>query len=424
MGVTDPDADPPPSPVDGPGAARHARRHGGARAVRVRLSRRRGGLRDLFEDVHVPAADPAGEEGGGFAIAQARLGPGRIHHCMRAIGMAERAFDLMCRRAVSRTAFGKELARQGVIQQWIAESRIEIEQARLLVLKTAWLIDTAGKEAARVEVSAIKVAVPRMASKVIDRAIQVYGGGGRLPGHAARRAVRRGPHAPHRRWSGRGPRDGDRASRAETIPGGMSAEPCRTQQSTAARSASHSSWRLGPDSPPIRRVSIAFGNVQDVVHRSRAVHRQPLTFAQRYLCRDAPHGPCHRCDEHGFGAPGWPHRVSARGTADLWRREPPPTRSLRRAGSLTMAPRGSIWSRPQRRSAPLVGLRHPSIPVRDERTEALSTLGLHQRPDRGAHGVGLRPEHARVDELLERSGQVVRDAIAICSDIRTAYRYA
>jgi alkylation response protein AidB-like acyl-CoA dehydrogenase len=97
---------------------------------------------------------------------------------MRAIGMAERALDLMCRRAVARTAFGKELARQGVIQHWIAESRMEIEQARLLVLKTAWLMDTAGKEAARVEVSAIKVAVPRMALKVIDRAIQVHGAAG------------------------------------------------------------------------------------------------------------------------------------------------------------------------------------------------------------------------------------------------------
>jgi alkylation response protein AidB-like acyl-CoA dehydrogenase len=132
----------------------------------------------VFDGVRVPATNLLGEEGGGFAIAQARLGPGRIHHCMRAIGMAERALDLMCRRAVARTAFGKELARQGVIQHWIAESRMEIEQARLLVLKTAWLMDTAGKEAARVEVSAIKVAVPRMALKVIDRAIQVHGAAG------------------------------------------------------------------------------------------------------------------------------------------------------------------------------------------------------------------------------------------------------
>jgi acyl-CoA dehydrogenase len=131
-----------------------------------------------FDDVRVPVANLLGEEGGGFAIAQARLGPGRIHHCMRLIGMAERALDLMCRRAVSRTAFGKELARQGVVQRWIADARVEIEQARLLVLKTAWLIDTHGKDSARVEISAIKAAVPRMALKVIDRSIQVHGAAG------------------------------------------------------------------------------------------------------------------------------------------------------------------------------------------------------------------------------------------------------
>jgi acyl-CoA dehydrogenase len=131
-----------------------------------------------FADVRVPVANLLGEEGGGFAIAQARLGPGRIHHCMRAIGMAERAFDLMCSRAISRTAFGKELARQGVIQHWIAESRMEIEQARLLVLKTAWLMDTVGKEGAKIEISAIKVVVPKMALKVIDRAMQVHGAAG------------------------------------------------------------------------------------------------------------------------------------------------------------------------------------------------------------------------------------------------------
>jgi len=131
-----------------------------------------------FTDVRVPVANLLGEEGGGFRIAQSRLGPGRIHHCMRAIGMAERAFDLMCRRALTREAFGKRLAQQGVVQNQIAESRIEIEQARLLVLKAAWLIDTHGKEAARVEISAIKVAVPRMALAVIDRAIQIHGGMG------------------------------------------------------------------------------------------------------------------------------------------------------------------------------------------------------------------------------------------------------
>ncbi|MCW2944538.1 MAG: hypothetical protein JWR24_1255, partial [Actinoallomurus sp.] len=129
-------------------------------------------------DVRVPVTNLIGEEGGGFAIAQARLGPGRIHHCMRAIGMAERALELMCARVTSRVAFGVPLADQGVVQDWIAEARIRIEQARLLVLKTAWLMDTAGNKGARVEVSAIKAAVPEMASWVIDRAIQAHGGGG------------------------------------------------------------------------------------------------------------------------------------------------------------------------------------------------------------------------------------------------------
>jgi acyl-CoA dehydrogenase len=132
----------------------------------------------VFDDVRVPAENLLGEEGAGFAIAQSRLGPGRIHHCMRAIGMAERAFDLMCRRAHERAPVGKPLARQGVIQNWIAESRIEIEQTRLLVLKTAWLMDTAGNKGARIEISAIKVAAPELATRVIDRAIQVHGGGG------------------------------------------------------------------------------------------------------------------------------------------------------------------------------------------------------------------------------------------------------
>jgi acyl-CoA dehydrogenase len=131
-----------------------------------------------FDDVRVPGSNLLGEEGGGFAIAQARLGPGRIHHCMRAIGMAERAYELMCSRGLSRTAFGKRVAEHQVIQDWIAESRMEIEQARLLVLKAAWLMDTVGNKGARVEIAAIKVAVPRVACNVIDRAIQVHGGGG------------------------------------------------------------------------------------------------------------------------------------------------------------------------------------------------------------------------------------------------------
>ena len=131
-----------------------------------------------FEDVRVPLDHLLGGEGAGFMIGQARLGPGRIHHCMRAIGMAERALELMCKRAHSRVAFGIPLAKQGVIRDWIAESRVRIEQARLLTLKAAWMMDTVGKEQARTEISAIKVAAADLATWVIDRAIQVHGGAG------------------------------------------------------------------------------------------------------------------------------------------------------------------------------------------------------------------------------------------------------
>ncbi|HEU0002742.1 MAG TPA: acyl-CoA dehydrogenase family protein [Ktedonobacteraceae bacterium] len=132
----------------------------------------------LFENARVPVSNLLGEEGGGFAIAQARLGPGRIHHCMRAIGGAQYALELMCRRAASRVAFGKPLAEQGIIQDWIAQSELEIEQARLLTLKAAWMIDTLGKKAAQKEIAMIKIAAPEVFTNVVNRAIQVFGAAG------------------------------------------------------------------------------------------------------------------------------------------------------------------------------------------------------------------------------------------------------
>ena len=139
---------------------------------------REGHAEVLFEDVRVPSKDVLKGPGEGFAISQARLGPGRIHHAMRTIGVAERALELLCRRAVSRVTFGKPIAMRANIQDWIAEARIEIEKTRLLTLKAAYLMDTVGNKEARTEIAAIKIAAPQMALTIIDRAIQVHGGGG------------------------------------------------------------------------------------------------------------------------------------------------------------------------------------------------------------------------------------------------------
>jgi acyl-CoA dehydrogenase len=138
-----------------------------------------GGHAELeLRDVRVPVSNLIGGEGDGFAIAQARLGPGRIHHCMRAVGLAERAIELMCARAMDRVAFGRRLAEQGVIREWIAESRVRVEQLRLLTLKAAWLMDTQGNRAAHTEIQAIKIAAPETVQWVLDKAIQVHGAAG------------------------------------------------------------------------------------------------------------------------------------------------------------------------------------------------------------------------------------------------------
>lgn len=178
MGVTDPDAPPKHRysmilvPMDTPGVVRE-------RDLSVFGFHERGGHGEVsFRDVRVPVTNVLASEGDGYMIAQARLGPGRIHHCMRVLGMAERGFDLMVMRAKERSAFGSALADKGVVQDWIAEARWRLEQARLLVLRTAWLLDTVGNRAARREISAIKVVAPRTALWVLDHAIQVYGGAG------------------------------------------------------------------------------------------------------------------------------------------------------------------------------------------------------------------------------------------------------
>jgi acyl-CoA dehydrogenase len=138
-----------------------------------------GGHAELrFTDVRVRAENLIMNEGDGFMIAQLRLGPGRIHHCMRSIGIAERAISAMCERVEGRVAFGKPLSEQGVIREWIAESRIQVEQLRLLVLKTAWLMDTVGNRGAHTEIQAIKIATPKVVQEILDRAIQTHGAGG------------------------------------------------------------------------------------------------------------------------------------------------------------------------------------------------------------------------------------------------------
>lgn len=178
MGVTDPEAESHRRqsmvivPLDTPGVVIE-------REPTVFGYQDRGGHPQiLFDGVRVDAGNLLGERGGGFAIAQARLGPGRVHHCMRAIGAAERCLDLMVERSQARTAFGQRLSEQGVIQEWIAEARIRIEQARLLVLKTAWMIDNLGTKAARTEIAAIKVVAPAVLTFVADRAIQLFGAAG------------------------------------------------------------------------------------------------------------------------------------------------------------------------------------------------------------------------------------------------------
>src|ERR1700756_1315296 len=178
MGKTDPTAAPHRQqsmmvvPIDAPGVTV-------MRGLPVFGYQDREGHAEIdFKDVRVPVKDVLKGEGEGFAISQARLGPGRIHHCMRAIGMAERALELLCKRAQSRVTFGKPISDNANVRDWIAEARIEIEMIRLLTLKAAHMMDTVGNKEAQTEIAAIKVAAPNIALKIVDRAIQVHGGAG------------------------------------------------------------------------------------------------------------------------------------------------------------------------------------------------------------------------------------------------------
>jgi acyl-CoA dehydrogenase len=185
MGKTDPDADRHRQqsmilvPRDIPGL----RIHRGMEVFGYDDHEHGGHAELTLTDVRVPAGNLIGGPGDGFAIAQARLGPGRIHHCMRAIGLAERAIEAMCARADERVAFGRPLARQGVIREWIAHSRVRVEQLRLLVLKTAWLMDTVGNRGAHTEIQAIKIATPATVQWILDKAIQTHGAAGLSQDH-------------------------------------------------------------------------------------------------------------------------------------------------------------------------------------------------------------------------------------------------
>jgi acyl-CoA dehydrogenase len=226
MGVSNPDADKHRRqsmilvPPDAPGVDVRRSMH-----VLGYLDGPHGGHAEVFYDnVRVPASYLLGGEGEGFAIAQARLGPGRIHHAMRAIGVAERALDMMVERAQQRVAFGKAISDQGVVRHWIADARMRIEQARLLVLKTAWLMDTVGKKGARVEISAIKVVTAELASWVVDKAVQAFGAAGvtqdfilaELTAHARILRIVDGPDEVHRETIAR--RELSRSAPREGVP--------------------------------------------------------------------------------------------------------------------------------------------------------------------------------------------------------------